>query len=79
MTGADIAPVVAILGAVALINLAFAWLFTRGDRDPADFLGSAREVPEDSTAELERDSDRGPDREPSPARTRPATARRTSR
>jgi len=65
---------------VALINLAFAWLFTRGDRDPADFLGSAREVSEeDSTAELERDSDRGPDREPEPGPDPPATARRTSR
>lgn len=68
MTGADIAPVVAILGAVALINLAFAWLFTRGDRDPADFLGSAREVPEDATAELERDRDRGSDPDPGPSR-----------
>ncbi|MCG1008150.1 zinc ribbon domain-containing protein [Halorubrum lacusprofundi] len=68
MTGAEIAPLVAILGAVALINLAFAWLFTRGDRDPADFLGSAREVPEDATAELERDRDRGSDPDPGPSR-----------
>jgi len=51
MAVAEIVPVVAILGAVALINLAFAWLFTRGDRDPADFLGSAREVPEEAKAD----------------------------
>jgi hypothetical protein len=57
MTGAEIAPLVAILGAVALINLAFAWLFTRGDRDPADFLGSAREVPEEATADSEPSGD----------------------
>ncbi|KKF39593.1 hypothetical protein FK85_27310 [Halorubrum saccharovorum] len=57
MTGAEIAPLVAILGAVALINLAFAWLFTRGDRDPADFLGSAREVPEEAKADSEPSGD----------------------
>mgnify|MGYP000306645319 CR=1 FL=1 len=53
MTGTEIAPLVAILGAVALINLAFAWLFTRTDRDPADFLGSVREVPKDATSDSE--------------------------
>jgi len=44
MTGAELAPLVAVLGAVALINLAFAWLFTRSDRDPAEFFGSARDL-----------------------------------
>ncbi|MGQ3328815.1 DUF7577 domain-containing protein [Halorubrum sp. FL23] len=57
MTVAEIAPLVAILGAVALINLAFAWLFTRTDRDPADFLGSAREVPEEAKADPEPSGD----------------------
>ncbi len=57
---AEIVPVVAILGAVALINLAFAWLFTRGDRDPADFLGSARDVPEEARADAEASGDDAP-------------------
>ncbi|WP_128904109.1 DUF7577 domain-containing protein [Halorubrum amylolyticum] len=57
MTGAEIAPLVAILGAVALINLAFAWLFTRADRDPSDFLGSAREVPDEANADPEPSGD----------------------
>jgi len=47
MTGAELVPLVAILGAVALIVLAFVWLFAWGDRDPADGFGSAREVPEE--------------------------------
>ena len=53
MTVTESIPLVAILGAVALINLAFAWLFARADRDPADFLGSAREGPEEATADPE--------------------------
>ncbi|EMA61458.1 DUF7577 domain-containing protein [Halorubrum lipolyticum] len=63
MTGAEIAPLVAILGAVALINLAFAWLFTRGDRNPTDFFGSARGPSEDATFDVRRDRDRGSDPE----------------
>ena len=61
MMGTEIAPLVAILGAVALITLAFAWLFTRGDGNPADFFGSARDPPEDATADVNRDRDRGSD------------------
>jgi len=61
MMGTDIAPLVAIIGAVALINLAFAWLFTRGDSDPADFFGSVRDPPEEATADANRDRDRGSD------------------
>ena len=75
MMGSEIAPLVAILGAVALINLAFAWLFTRGDRDPADFLGSARETPEDATADSDRDrgSDRSRGSDPDPGPSSDAT------
>ena len=61
MTVTESIPLVAILGAVALINLAFAWLFARADRDPADFLGSAREGPEEATADPEEaTADPGP-------------------
>jgi hypothetical protein len=57
MMGVELVPLVAILGAVALINLAFAWLFTRGDRGPADFIESAREAPEEAAADPEPSAD----------------------
>jgi hypothetical protein len=54
MTGVELAPLVAIIGAVTLINLGFAWLLARSNRSPADLFGSAGAPAEQAAAAVER-------------------------
>jgi len=60
MTGVELGPLVAIIGAVTLVNLGFAWLFARSDRNPADVFGSAGGPAEQATTDSERTTDDPP-------------------
>lgn len=57
MTGGHLIPLLAVLGAVVLLNLAITWALVRWNRDPAELLGSARYAPEN--APVHPDSDDG--------------------